>query len=80
MSYFDRVRKDGDHISSLKEWEAAVLERYPGARFEIEDHGAFRRLFAHDGDDPTGADQIGNFAHNAGDDYGRGFIQHTDNA
>lgn len=62
---------------SLSQWEAEVRTRYPGARFEIEDHGAFRRLFAHNGDDPTGAHQIGNFTHDTGVDQGHGFIQQT---
>lgn len=77
MTYLDRQRTDGDHFSSLKEWEAEVLARYPGARFEVEDHGAFKRNFAHDGDDPTGLHQIGHFTHNTLEDHGHGFVQHN---
>ncbi len=75
MVYLDRARADGDYFVSLKLWKERVLLWYPGARFEEEDHGAFKRLFAHKGDDPTGADQIANFAHNAGEDAGHGFVQ-----
>jgi hypothetical protein len=75
--YLDRQRNDGEYFTSLQAWETAVRARYPAARFEIEDHGHFQRRFAHDGDDPTGADQVGNFAHNAGEDHGHGFIEHA---
>jgi hypothetical protein len=77
MAYLDKRREDGDYFTRLTLWKAQVLTWYPHARFEVEDHGAFRRLFAHKGDDPTGADQVANFAHNADEDAGHGFVQHA---
>lgn len=77
MTYLDRKqRTDGDYHHSLAKWEEEVRKRYPQARFEVEDHGAFKRNFAHNGDDPTGLHQIGHFNHNTLEDHGHGFIKH----